>query len=328
MYPSATVYSALLLFIHQIIFRNQWPRYLYFVSFFMFFLDLLALYLIRQLTLTSGTGDVTQWAGGWIAFADMGQSISVVLRDLFWESTSWNTFNVGVPYFDPVLIGFFLVGIFSSMMSATSRRVFGRWVFVAYSALLGTVVVTAAGGPYPGVRRVLPALPLAFLPLGIAFDYIINSGKRRGVRILLVLIPLCIITLRTYFIAQTSWPIGSPPPFVMDSEKFILDHDIHVEAVFLKPEIGDQFLSQHYRCALGFNERIASRVGKVKVLPENLQLVKTNELPCRFLLLANEEMTAEELLFLFGRQTSKEFIVRPGATREGYKLVAAYLFER
>lgn len=223
-------------------------------------------YLVRHSLASSGK--MTQWAGGYMQFDVIGSSTWVVLKDTLWHSTSWNTYNDGVPYFEPMWLGWLICGFFF-LTVAVARRQFGteeRWLAIAFLVFFGSAVLSAMTGVYPGVRRIVSAIPFLYLVCAIIFARLWQQCQRPWPILALVVISWALMLVRTVTFASSNWPLSRGSEFIAESLKMLQDVPARTRKVVIFSDLNDQFKGLEYRCSLGLTRSYTERFDPPEVM--------------------------------------------------------------
>jgi hypothetical protein len=192
-YPSAPLALIALAIAHRLFQREDWQP----GATRAFVITLAASYFACQVLIHVVTGDPvfrTQYAGGHISIGFDAFSIYwLYLREVFLYTTSWDTYNSGLPYFEPVLL--FVLG------AALYAR--HKLTWITTSAILIAAACATFTGPYPGVRRIMWCIPPLYYALA---TYLVEVRWGRA----FALIALAVIGGESWWVSH---PMITPNPF-------------------------------------------------------------------------------------------------------------------
>ena len=330
LYPAAFITGVCLVFFHAIVCYRSWTgktRSIFLVA-FLFFAGLG--YQMR--TLLTGNPDWKQWAGGLLSFEHIAPHSMVVLKDTFWESSSWVALNHQAPYLDTVMLGFLAVGLGSSLIfSKVQPSVLDRkWVWISLLSFLGSVVLSALARDYTGVRRTFSSIPLLFLIAGLGLKYLWRWKGLRPLLVVTVIVCFGLVTLRSYVISQKDWPAlrnWSRPPGFMHAVTEALLQSTHSQksVVIVAYPSEDPYHALQYRCALSLDEKLNQYFQKARVIPQS-ELNRRHELGGEFVLFANEPFSDNRLQDIFGRPPTSSKIRKFSESPKPSELIAIYEF--
>jgi hypothetical protein len=330
LYPAAFLTCACLIFFHGIVFYPswRWPARAAFLASFALSGGLS--YYLRFL-LTQNT-NLEQWAGGLLSFEHIVPNSARVLKDVFWESDSWDAVNHGAPYLDTVIIGFLIIGIVSSfLLSKSQLSTFERkWVWIGLLTFFGSVVLSALARDYPGVRRVFSSLPLLFLIAGLGLKYFWRWKTFRPCLAAVIIVCFGLVALRSYVISQLDWPSyrywTKQPDFMMGARQALLEStNAQKKVVLISYSSDGHYRGHQYLCALSLDENLNQYFQTVTVIRRE-QLDHKQNLQGEFVLLANELFSEKQLHDAFGRPPSSTRIRKPSTSPRLDELVAIYEF--
>ena len=281
---------------------------------------------------SSSNSRLSHWAGGNFSFHNFLEKIVVVLQDTFWKSTTWNTLNYNVPYFEPPLLFLLISAVFLLLFSIKykSFSFAEKWICVFVLTYLGSTTLSAFSGQYPGVRRVISSLPLLYIICGISLQKFLDLKIARGVVLIATVIGITLIAGRSYFITQNKWPLTHKSAFMEESSRLLAKTEKQVQKVIIASYRGDQFQAQHYRCALGLDQNYQQQFSPPLIIPRNSfnrPLVEINP-EDSFVFLANENFDENQLLKAFGRKPDASYSFQQTERPRPDLLVEAHVFAR
>ncbi len=150
----------------------------------------------------------------------------MVLKDVFWESLSFNYLNLRAPYFDTVVVGFFMVGVVSSYVFSRSQvsRFDRKWIWVSLLSFSGSVLLSALTLHNPRVRRVLSSLPLLLLIAGLGLKYLWSWKAFRPLVGGAIIVCFGLVAFRSYIIGKRSWPLSGDSDFMVAARQTLLQN--------------------------------------------------------------------------------------------------------
>jgi hypothetical protein len=275
----------------------------------------------------TGNPSWTQWAGGFLSVDQIAPNILVVLKDLFWESRSWNTLNLGMPYLDTAMTGLLIIGFGSSLILSESRPSLleRQWVWVSMLSALGSVGLSALTGVYPGVRRIFPSMLLLYLIAGLGLQHLWRWVAFRPMLIGAVAVYFSLVSLQSYAIAHNSWPLSGQSDFMVVSREWLLQKGDSRQEVVIIAYNSDQYLGQHYRCALSLDDTLNARFKSVRVIRQ-ADLDQRHDLQSNVILLANQRFSNDQLQAMFGSLPTAATLRRPFTSPRPGALAAIYEF--
>ncbi|MCH7507795.1 MAG: hypothetical protein IID60_10900 [Proteobacteria bacterium] len=301
-YPGAILTCAPLLGLHIIFFRERWRSKRSLWATCCLVIGVLAVFLIRQ-SVQTPNDNVLQWAGGFMRMEHWWESVKVVLNDMFWKSTSWNTLNYNVPYVEPALLGFVSAGLISWCLSLRRNSKEApehiRWIVILVLSALASVLLSGFAWPYPGVRRVFGSVLL--LNVAAALACRINIKRIYSIPLVVATaLVLILIGLRSTVLINKHWPLAGPSHYVDTARSYFLSNQESNKIVLITAYNVDQFRAQHYRCALELDARISNSFEDVQVIPRAQLVERTRALQGRgVIFLANETFSIEEIEKMF-----------------------------
>ncbi len=322
LYPAAPVTGAAVVGFHGLLCRDAWSRRARVAALGGAAIAGVGVWLARRLG--PGSQALTQWGGGFLTISRVPEATAAVFQDLFWSSTTWNTFNLTAPYIDAGLQGFLLVACLAALPFRGGR--WGHrhaWTCICLGATLATILITGMGGPYPGVRRAFSALPLLALVAALGWQALRETAPRRIVNALTVL-AFATVALQSAAIVR-SWPLSGRSPFMEAVRNVFELGDQRVRDVLLLAYQVDQYRAQHYRCALELDDDLRRHFGTVHIV-EAGALRDSVPLPQPFVLFANQVFEAERLEHAFGRLPTRAVVRQPEPGVRADQLVAFYEF--
>ncbi|HWR58821.1 MAG TPA: hypothetical protein VN328_08040 [Thermodesulfovibrionales bacterium] len=329
-YPAAFFAGACLLLAHMIFFRQRWTGKTQIISALTF---LLAAFSAAKIWQSMTGGSLMQWSKGFLSFKGFDSGIAVVLKDTFLKSLSWDTLNSQAPYFEPELIGFFVIGIAASFMVLRSAGMGGlqeddrKWVWTGLAVFFGSVILSVLGEPYPGVRRIFPSLVLLLLISGIGLKYALRWRGFRRFAVVALIVCLSLTALKSYGVIRARGQMGAHSNF-MDTTKELLQKlppDQKRTLVINGHPLKDQYQGQQYRCSLSLDRGLSGKFSSVRVIPR-ADFSREQDVQGSFIFLANEIFSEEQLEKIFRRRPSSSTIIKQAASPEPENLVAVYDF--
>ncbi len=326
LFPAAFLTGVCLVFFHAVVFyRDYWTWRTRLIGLIACVLSGGLGYQMR-LTLT-GNPHWNQWAGGFLSFDQAIPSILVVLKDVFWESRSWNTLNLGMPYLDTAMAGFLMIGVGASLIPSkscppTRER---RWVLISLLSFFGSVALSALAGAYPGVRRIFPSMLLLFFVAGLGLEQFWRRAMLRPALASAVIVCFGLVATRSYVVARESWPLSGQSDFMVAARETLLHRGNGRQEVVIIAYDSDQYLAQHYRCALSLDDTLNGRFHSVGVI-RRAGLSQRPDLPTHFILFANELFSDRQLEDMFGSRPHSSTIRRPVTSPRPGVLAAIYEF--
>ncbi len=298
-YPGAILTCAPLIGLHMIFFRERWKSRRILWAVCCLVISVFAVFLIRQ-TAQTPNDNVLQWAGGFLKMDHWWDSVKVVLNDMFWKSTSWNTFNYNVPYVEPAILGFVSAGIIHLCISLYRKEVSDRikWIAILVLAMLTSVLLSGFAWPYPGVRRVFGSVLL--LNVVAALSCRTNIKRKYSIPLTIATaLALIVIGLRGAVLIDNYWPLAGPSHFVDTARSYFQDSKESNKTVLITYNV-DQFRGQHYRCALELDKGISKAFKDVRVVPRAQLMDSARALKGRgVIFLASETFDVEEIEKMF-----------------------------
>lgn len=332
LYPAGFLTCTCLIFFHAIVFHPSWTRPSRAAFLASFALSGGLSYYLRLLL--THNPNWNQWAGGILSFDHIGPHSMVVLKDVFWASNSWDAANHQAPYLDTVMIGFLIIGIVSSfLLSKSQLSTFERkWVWIGLLTFFGSVVLSALGRDYPGVRRIFSSLPLLFVIAGLGVKSFWQWKTFRPCLAAVIIVCFGLVALRSYSISQMEWPgyryWTRQPDFMMGARQTLVQKTNSQRKVVLISYSSDgHYRGDQYRCALSLDENLNQYFQTVTVIRRE-QLDHKQNLQGEFVLLANELFSEKQLHDAFGRPPSSTRIRRPSTSPRLDELVAIYEFTK
>ena len=264
-----------------------------------------------------------------MAFEQMGQKSLVVLKDIFWESLSFNSLIARAPYFDTVMVGFLIIGIVMSVVFSKSQPPLleRRWIWVSLLSFFGSVGLSALALQNPGVRRILSSLPLLFLIAGLGMKYLWQWKAARRFSAVAIIVCVGLVALRSYVIAKKSWPLSGDSDFMVAAGQALLQNTDSQKKVVIIGYNSDQWGGQLYRCALSLDDKLNTHFQTVVVIPRS-ELNHKQDVQGEFILLANELFSEKELQDKFGYPPSSSNIRRFSMLPRHDQLLAIYDFTK
>lgn len=324
LYPAAFLTGVCLIFFHATAFYRSWTWKTRSISLVTFVFSAG----LARLVLT-GNPTWRRWAGGELAFEDIGQKTMVVLKDVFWESLSFNSLNLRAPYLDTVMVGFLIIGVGSSLLVSKSQlSMFDRkWIWISLFSFFGSVCLSALALHHPGVRRILSSLLLLFLIAGLGLKHLWDWKVFRPTVARAVMVCFGLVALRSYVISKGSGHLSRDSDFMFAAGQTILQTSNREKNVVIIGYNSDHWGGELYRCALSLDEKLNTHFKNVIVIPRS-GLNQKQDLQGEFMLLANELFSENQLQDIFGYSPTSSQIRQASKSPQYDKLVAIYDFTR
>ena len=325
LYAAAFLTGVCLVFFHAIVFYRNWTWRTRSITLVTFAFS----WGLARLVLT-GNPSWRRWGGGELSFDEqIGQRSIVVLKDVFWESLSFNSLNLRAPYFDSVMVGFLIIGIIASLIIWKPQpSMFERkWVWISLLSFFGSVFLSALALHNPGVRRILSSLPLLFLIAGLGLKYLWNWRAFRPLVGGAIIVCFGLVAFRSYVIGKTSWPLAGDSDFMVGARQALLQNTNSQKNVVIIGYNTDQWGGELYRCALSLDENLNTHFQTVIVIPRPESNQK-QDLQGEFILLANELFLENQLQDIFGHAPTSSKIRKQSKLPHHGELVAIYDFTK
>jgi hypothetical protein len=266
---------------------------------------------------------VAQWGHGAFAPGQALGALGVLLRDLFWKARTWNTVTPGAPWVEPVLVGFVLLALAGTGRLADERR---RWAWTLALAAVGTILLATLGGPQPGARRAIGALPFVALLAGRGM---LEASRRAPAALgsVAMLLAVAIVVDRGVHVVG-KWPQRTMPDFVAGARAALASEELADHAVVVLAEPADPYGGEEWRCAIALDERLGPHLGHVRAI-RRFNLSDAPDVPRRkSVLLASVPLDEDALRQLFGRTPSRTRFRGDDGPPDATRLRALYLFPR